>query len=121
MVFPQRNDRDEETRWMCGVSLRERQSSSELRETMGVEANLMIRCRLRWHGCEEHKRKWNNTLSADMRLLGVDPRHDQDHVNGGLQGVDPRHDQDHVNGGLQGVDPRHDQDHVNGGLQGDLG
>ena len=38
--------------WMCGVSLRERQSGTELRRYLGVEAigEVMRRCRLVWHG-----------------------------------------------------------------------
>ena len=39
-------------RWMCGVSLIERQPSTELRRRRGVEAivGVMRRGRLRWHG-----------------------------------------------------------------------
>ena len=44
-------------RWMCGVSLRERHSSTELERGIVVEAtvDVMIRCRLRWHGPVECK------------------------------------------------------------------
>ena len=81
-------------RWMCGVSLKERQPSTEL----GVEAvgDVMRRGRLRWHRLVERKddadyvkaytrlvvegkasvgrprKTWQDTLSADMRLLKVD-------------------------------------------------
>ena len=39
-------------RWMCGVSLRERKTSSELRKMMGIEPVLDVvrRGRLRWMG-----------------------------------------------------------------------
>ena len=39
-------------RWMCGVSLKERQPSTELRRRRGVEAmrDMMRRGRLMWHG-----------------------------------------------------------------------
>ena len=42
---------------MRGVSLKERQPSTELRRRRGVEAmeNVMRRCRLRWHGYLERK------------------------------------------------------------------
>ena len=41
------NDGDE---WMCSVSLKERQPSTELRRRPGLEAigDVMRRCRLRW-------------------------------------------------------------------------
>ena len=44
-------------RWMCRVSLRERQPSTELRRCLGTEANgdVMIRCRLRWHAHVKRK------------------------------------------------------------------
>ena len=39
-------------RWMCGVSLKERHASTEVRKHLGVEAirDVMRRCRLRWYG-----------------------------------------------------------------------
>ena len=39
-------------RWMCGVSLRERKTSAELRQRMGIEdvGDVMKRSRLRWMG-----------------------------------------------------------------------
>ena len=44
-------------RWMCGVSPKERQPSTELRRRLGVEAtgDVMRRGRLRWHGHVERK------------------------------------------------------------------
>ena len=44
-------------RWMCGVSLTERQPSTELRRHLGVEAigDVMRGSRLRWHGHVERK------------------------------------------------------------------
>ena len=40
------------TRWMCGVSLNERQLSNERRRRLGVEAigDVVRRDRVRWHG-----------------------------------------------------------------------
>ena len=37
-------------RWMCGVSLREKKTNAELRESMGIEkiSDVMRRSRLRW-------------------------------------------------------------------------
>ena len=43
-------------KWMCGVFLKERQPSTELRRHLGEEAigDVMRRSRLRWHGhCEK--------------------------------------------------------------------
>ena len=39
-------------RWMCGVSLRERKTSEELRRMMGIESikDVVMRDRLRWIG-----------------------------------------------------------------------
>ena len=44
-------------RWMCGVSLRNRISSKELNERLGVEgvAEVVRRSRLRWFGHLERK------------------------------------------------------------------
>ena len=44
-------------RWMCGVSLKERQPSIGQRGRLGVEAigDVVRRCRLRWHGHVERK------------------------------------------------------------------
>ena len=44
-------------RWMCDVSLKERQRNTELRKRLGVEVigNVMRRSRLRWHGHVERK------------------------------------------------------------------
>ena len=47
--FPERKTEMRMIRWMCGVSLKERQSSTELRRHLGVQANggVMRRGRLR--------------------------------------------------------------------------
>ena len=38
-------------RWMCGVSLREKKTNAELRESMGIEKTSdVMRHRLRWMG-----------------------------------------------------------------------
>ena len=84
-------------RWMCGVSLRERKTSAELRKSMGVEAivDVVRRSRLRWYGHvvrkEENdwvkkvmsinlegtrpsgrpKKTWQTTVLADMKALGI--------------------------------------------------
>ena len=44
-------------KWMCGVSLKEKQPSTELRQQLGVDAigDAMRRCRLRGHGHVEIK------------------------------------------------------------------
>ena len=44
-----------------GVSLKERQPSTELRRRLGIEAigDVMRRCRLRWHG------QWKERSDAD--------------------------------------------------------
>ena len=49
-------------RWMCGVSLKERQPSTELRRRLSVEAigDVMRRCRLSWHGHGERKPSQND-------------------------------------------------------------
>ena len=84
-------------RRMCGVSLRDRKTSAELRQKMGVEAiaDVVRRGRLRWFGHvvrkEENdwvkkvmslnvegtrpsgrpKKTWQTTVLADMKALGV--------------------------------------------------
>ena len=84
-------------RWMCGVSLRDRKTSAELRQKMGVEAiaDVVRRGRLRWYGHvvrkEENdwvkkvmsfnvegtrpsgrpKKTWQTTVLADMRILSI--------------------------------------------------
>ena len=44
-------------RWMCGVSLKETQPSTELRRRLGIDAigDVMRRGRLRWHEHVERK------------------------------------------------------------------
>ena len=84
-------------RWMCGVSLRDRKTSAELRQKMGVEAiaDVVRRGRLRWYGHvvrkEENdwvkkvmsfnvegtrpsgwsKKAWQTTVLGDMRILRI--------------------------------------------------
>ena len=97
--------------WMCGVtSLKERQCGNELRRRPGVEAigDMMKRGRLRWHGHVERKddadcveviytrsvvegkapvgrprKTWQNNLSANLRLLKVDPGTSTTEITGG--------------------------------------
>ena len=85
-------------RWLCGVSVKESQPSTELRRRLCVEAIVDVtrRRRLGWHGHAERKddadyvkactrlvvegkvpagrprKTWQNILSADRRLLKVD-------------------------------------------------
>ena len=80
--------------WMCRVSLKDRQSCTELRRCPGVEAigDVMRRSRLRWRGHVERKggadcvnscarlvvegkapvrrpnKTWQNTLSTNMHV-----------------------------------------------------
>lgn len=91
-------------RWMCGVSLRERRTSVELRQRLGVEpiGEVVRRNRLRWFGHVERKddadwvknctklvvegsvppgrprMTWQSAVSNDMRLLGVNRRDAKD-------------------------------------------
>ena len=84
-------------RWMCGVSLRERKSSSELNRRLGVEgvADVVRRGRLRWFGHLERKgnddwvsgcrnfevagakskgrgkKTWGECVKNDLNLLGL--------------------------------------------------
>ena len=84
-------------RWMCGVSLKEKIPSSELRKWVGVEAigDTVRTNRLRWYGHVERKgdddwvmrctsfhvagpippgrprKSWQSTLANDMRWAGV--------------------------------------------------
>ena len=84
-------------RWMCGVSLREKKTSAELRQKMGVEAivDVVRRGRLRWYGHVVRKKEndwvkkvmsinlegtrpsgrpkktWQTTVLADMKALGI--------------------------------------------------
>ena len=88
-------------RWMCGVSLRDRKTSAELRQRMGVEAitDVVRRGRLQWYGHVVRKEEndwvkrvmlfnvegtrpvsgrpnktWPTTMLADMTALGINPR-----------------------------------------------
>ncbi len=89
-------------RWMCGVSLRERKTSAELREWIGVEAvgDVMRRNRLRWFGHVERslqddwvkkcgmlevegrkprgrpKKTWMEVVVDDMRRMGLTRKRD---------------------------------------------
>ena len=64
------------TRWMRGVSLKERQPSTELRRRLGVEAigNVMRRGRLRWHGRVERKDDADYDVTTYTRLVVGRPR-----------------------------------------------
>ena len=57
-------------RGMCGVSLKERQSSTELRRNLDIEAiaDVMRRCRLRWHGHVE-RNGYADYVKAHARLV----------------------------------------------------
>ena len=88
--------------WMCGVSPRDRKTSAELRQIMGVEAitDVVGRRRLRWYGHVVRKEEndwakkvmlfnvegtrpvsgrpnktWPTTMLADMTALGIN--HDE--------------------------------------------
>lgn len=93
-------------RWMCGASLSDRQPSAELRRRVGVEAigDVIRRSRLRWYGHVERKddedwvkgctklvvegtapvgrprKTWQNSVSADLNLMGIDHRDARDRV-----------------------------------------
>ena len=84
-------------RWMCGVTLRDRQTSSELRERMGVDpvSEVIRRNRLRWFGHVERKedtdwvkkcmgmqvggnrsrgrprKTWLEVVRGDMKVMGL--------------------------------------------------
>jgi hypothetical protein len=65
-------------RWMCGVSLKDRKSSQELLDRLGIVgvAERMVRSRLRWFGHVEHKVLMIGCRSAGiylLRVLGVEP------------------------------------------------
>ena len=60
-------------RWMCGVSLRERKTSKELRRMMGIEAigELVQRARLRWAGHVLRKENTDGVKKCmDMEIEG---------------------------------------------------
>jgi len=56
-------------RWMCGVTLRDRKSSEELRKRLGIVSvsSMMSRRRLRWFGHIERKNA-NDWVSACREL-----------------------------------------------------
>ena len=60
-------------RWMCGVSLREKKTNAELRESMGIEkiSDVMRRSRLRWMG-HVLRKEWNDWVkkSTEMTVEG---------------------------------------------------
>jgi len=84
-------------RWMCGVTLKDRKSTEELQNRLGIEgiAGVMRRGRLRWFGHIERKDKedwvskcrslevgglrgkgrgrktWNECVKDDMRRFGL--------------------------------------------------
>jgi len=59
-------------RWMCNVTLKDRKSSEELRERLGVKCvSDVVRCeRLRWFGHAE--RKSSEDCASACRSLKVD-------------------------------------------------
>ena len=63
-------------RRLCGVSLKERHSSTELKRRLGVEANgdAMRRGKLGWHGHEERKDDADYVKACCTRLV-VEGRH----------------------------------------------
>ena len=91
-------------RWMCGVTLRERKTSEELRRRLEVESikEVVRRNRLRWYGHVERKdegdwvkrsasmvvegarsvgrpkKTWHDAVRTDMKLLGLKPTDAQD-------------------------------------------
>ena len=97
--FPERKTEMRMSRWMCGVSLKERQHSTELRRRLGLDAigDVTKRGRLWSHGhimerksdapCVKAcawlllegivlptwRKTWQTTVTADMRRLKVTP------------------------------------------------
>ena len=67
----------EMVRWMCGTSLREKKSSAEPRERIGMEAigSVLKRNRLKWFGHVERKDKkdWARKCMC-MEVEGARPR-----------------------------------------------
>ena len=56
-------------RWMCGVSLREKKTNAELRESMGIEkiSDVMRRSRLRWVA-HVLRKEGNNWVKKSMEM-----------------------------------------------------
>ena len=77
-------------RWMCGVTLRDRQTSSELRERMGVDpvSEVIRRNRLRWFGHVERKEDtdWVKKCMG-MQVGGIDLGGDQGRLGWRWYGV----------------------------------
>ena len=93
-------------RWMCGVSLRDRKSSEELRQRLGVESirECVRKGRLRWFGHIERRedsnwikrcrdlvvdgpagrgrprKTWTQVVHDDLKQLGLDPALAQDRL-----------------------------------------
>jgi hypothetical protein len=93
-------------RWMCGVSLRDRRSSTELNERLGIEGvpEIVRRGRLRWFGHLERKngedwvsrcrefevagakgrgrsrKTWSECVKTDLRSLGLKKEWAQDRM-----------------------------------------
>jgi hypothetical protein len=93
-------------RWMCGVSLRERKTSNELRKMIGIEPvlDVVMRGRLRWmghvlrkdedswvkrvmnfnvEGCRVRgrpRKTWVNVVEGDMRGRGLQKKDAEDRV-----------------------------------------
>ena len=59
-------------RWMCGVSLREKKTNAELRESMGIEkiSDIMRRSRLRWMG-HVLRKEGNDWVKKSMEVVVV--------------------------------------------------
>ena len=91
-------------RWMCGVRMKDRKSSENLREQLGIESvsDVVIRGRLRWFGHVESKseddwvsecrnmvvggvrergrgrKTWSECVLDDMKRIGLKKKNAQD-------------------------------------------
>ena len=103
-------------RWMCGVTLRDRKSSEELRQRLGVESirECIRKGRLRWFGHIERRedsswikrcrdlvvdgpvsrgrprKTWTQVVHEDLKQLGLDPALAQDRLEWKKAIVNPR-------------------------------
>ena len=61
--------------WMCGVSLREKKTNAELRESMGIEkiSDVMRRSRLRWMG-HVLRKEGNDWVKKSMEMTVEESR-----------------------------------------------
>ena len=64
-------------RWMSGVSLREKKTNAELRESMGIEkiSDVMRRSRLRWMG-HVLRKEGNDWVKKSMEMTVEGSRND---------------------------------------------